>query len=73
MARYAMVDGEGTVTNICEWDGESEWSPPEGITLIQCEEEPNAERGGTYIDGVFTRHPDHITQPEPEAEETPAE
>lgn len=55
MANYALVDTEGNVTNICEWDGETPWTPPEGITLIACGDQPDAERGGTYADGVFTR------------------
>lgn len=55
MARYAMVNSDGNVTNICQWDGVSEWSAPDGIILVECDDEPDAERGGTYIDGVFTR------------------
>ena len=65
MARYAMVDAEGNVTNICEWDGESNWAPPDGITLVECDGHPEAERGGTYINGTFAR----MTDPEPVAEE----
>lgn len=55
MARYAMVDADGTVTNICEWDGESAWSPPAGITLVQCDEHVDAERGGKFQNNAFTR------------------
>ena len=69
MPKYAIVDSENNVTNICEWDNESEWSPPEGTTLIQCDEEPDAERGGTYIDGVFAR----TAVESPVAEPSPAE
>lgn len=55
MPNYAMVDTDGNVTNICEWDGSPGWDAPEGITLVECDDQENAERGGTYIDGVFSR------------------
>jgi hypothetical protein len=55
MSRYAIVDSQNNVLNITEWDGESDWSPPEGTTLVQCDDETDAERGGTYIDGAFAR------------------
>jgi hypothetical protein len=57
MSRYAMVDSEGLVTNICEWDGVSEWENPEGITLIKCDDFDPAEPNGTYIDGKFKPAP----------------
>ena len=71
MPKYAIVDSENNVTNICEWDGESEWSPPEGTTAILCEDKPDAERGGTYIDGVFSRAVVEFPVAEPEL--SPAE
>jgi len=55
MNNYAVVDSNGNVINICAWDGVSLWSPPEGTTAVLCDDEPNAEIGGTYINGVFAR------------------
>ena len=56
MARYAMVNSEGVVENICEWDGDTIiWQPPEGITMVEIEDEfVTAEPGGTYKDGAFS-------------------
>ena len=65
MARYAMIDAEGNVTNICEWDGESEWSIQDGIALVECDDDPDAERGGTYSGGVFTRAQAPVVVDEP--------
>jgi len=30
--RYVVIR-DGTVENICEWDGESTWTPPPGTTV----------------------------------------
>lgn len=32
MARYAVVD-QGEVTNVVEWDGETEWKPESGRSI----------------------------------------
>ncbi len=46
MARYALIDAQGNVTNAMEWDGDTEnWSPPEGHTAVLSEV---AQRGWTY-------------------------
>ena len=56
MARYAMVNSEGVVENVCEWNGDTTtWQPPEGITMVEIEDEfVTAELGGKYKDGVFS-------------------
>ncbi|MGE5501867.1 MAG: hypothetical protein ACM3W4_08065 [Ignavibacteriales bacterium] len=36
--RYALVDGDGLVVNVVEWDGVSDWSPPEGLTCMEADE-----------------------------------
>lgn len=36
--RYALVDADGLVSNIVEWDGAAEWSPPEGLTAVEAPE-----------------------------------
>lgn len=37
MARHAIINNENVVTNVMEWDGVSEWKPPEGFYLIDSE------------------------------------
>ena len=51
--RYAHIEN-GVVTNISNWDGETEYNPGEGITLIQADE--NAYVGGAY-NGSFVAKP----------------
>ncbi len=60
--RYAHIEN-GVVTNISNWDGETEYNPGEGITLIQADE--NAYVGGEY-NGSFVARP---VEPEPEPTE----
>jgi len=33
--RYAIVNKDGIVINICEWDGITQWSPPTGCIAVQ--------------------------------------
>ena len=51
--RYAHIEN-GVVTNISNWDGETEYNPGEGITLIQAD--ANAYIGGEY-NGSFVAKP----------------
>ena len=69
MNLYAVIDGSGMIINTIVWDGENEWGPPEGNTVIQCENESDCVIGGTYMDGVFTPP----SQPEIPKEESIAE
>jgi hypothetical protein len=62
--KYAHIEN-GIVTNISNWDGETEYNPGEGITLIQADE--NAYIGGEY-NGSFVSRPVE-PDPEPTAEE----
>lgn len=34
MARYAVIDGTNTVTNVIKWDGNAPWSPPAGCIAV---------------------------------------
>lgn len=56
MARYAIVDDDGLVVNVTEWDGTSSWEPPVGTTAIP---DPSGQVaiGWTYANGVFTAPP----------------
>lgn len=49
--RYAIVQ-DGVVVNIILWDGETEWTPPEGTTVHACPDEVGI--GWGYVDGVWT-------------------
>ena len=60
--KYAHIEN-GIVINISNWDGETEYNPGEGITLIQADE--NAYVGGEY-NGSFVARP---VEPEPEPTE----
>lgn len=49
---YAIVDSTGLVTNIIEWDGASDWAPPDGQQAV-----PLTNNGGIswhYTNGEFT-------------------
>ena len=37
MARHAIINSEGQVVNVIEWDGSTQWTPPEGYTVIESE------------------------------------
>lgn len=50
--RYALVDAGGQVMNIVEWDGEAEWSPPEGLAAVDAE--GSVSKGWRLEDGVWT-------------------
>lgn len=34
MARYALIDADGVVRNIIEWDEVSPYAPPAGFSLV---------------------------------------
>lgn len=56
MGTYAVVDGEGNIINTVVWDGEEEWSPPDGTTAVDCGDNA-CQIGGAYKDGVFSAPP----------------
>ena len=49
--RYAIV-ADGVVTSVTLWDGESEWTPPEGSTAVECGDD--VATGWTYDGTDFT-------------------
>ena len=53
--RYIIIDADGLITNAIEWDGVTEWAPPEGCTAVQVDD--LGETGGTCIDGVYAPPP----------------
>jgi len=64
--KYIIIDADGLITNAIEWDGEAEWSPPEGCTAIESED---GSPGDSYIDGAVVPAP--IPEPVPEPEPAP--
>lgn len=53
---YAVVNEDsGMVENIIVWDGESEWSPPEGCFAVI--NDVGAGIGWSYANGAFTPPP----------------
>ena len=60
--KYIIIDADGLITNAVEWDGEAEWSPPEGCTAIQSEV---GSPGDSYIDGAVVLAPVPVPEPEP--------
>ena len=76
MKRYAIINSNGLVDNIILWDEASQWSPPEGMTMVKVEE-VRCDIGWKYENEVFT---DPTPPPEPATDpiaeptpETPAE
>ena len=51
MDRYAHVNDNGDVVNICLWDGETEYNPS-GVILIK--DDGNARMGGSWDGNAFT-------------------
>jgi hypothetical protein len=64
--RYAVVK-DNLVVNIIEWDGQSEWSPPEGASAHQFD--GAASPGWTWNDGVPVDPSPPVVAVEPSAEE----
>ncbi|MEB5973215.1 tail fiber assembly protein [Pantoea dispersa] len=56
MAAYAIVDQNGNVINTVVWDGENDWVPPEGTTVIAAGDS-GAGIGWTYKNGEFISPP----------------
>jgi hypothetical protein len=51
-AHWAVIDGD-TVVACVVWDGESDWTPPEGTVLESLADWPHVGIGWDYIDGEF--------------------
>jgi len=63
--RYAVINN-GTVDNVIEWDGQTEWTAPEGSTVLEAPEEVGV--GYTYDGTTFT-----APEPAPEPAVEPIE
>ena len=49
---YAIIEN-GIVQNVVEWDGISQWVPPDGTTLVLIPDGVHTGIGATYSDGQF--------------------
>ena len=50
---YAVIDSSGLIVNVVVWDGQSEWSPPEGCMAVVIPDGAAADIGWTYSQGKF--------------------
>ena len=50
--RYAVLDADGLVTNVVDWDGESHWTAPEGCTAEVAPDHVGI--GWTWQDGLWS-------------------
>ena len=66
---YALVQAN-TVVNVIVWDGETEWTPPDGTEAIHAPE--GAAIGWTYNGTAFER-PLEVAAPQPEPPKLTAE
>ena len=53
---YGVVDIDGNVLNVVLWDGDTEFSLPEGTTAVKSDG-VNCQIGGTYANGEFAQAP----------------
>jgi hypothetical protein len=49
---YALINSQGSVVDLCLWDGTSAWAPPEGLTTQLSD--GTASIGGTFSNGIFS-------------------
>lgn len=54
--RHALVNASGEVMNVVVWDGESDWGPPEGMTVVQ-DKLAEATIGGFFDGKAFAPAP----------------
>jgi hypothetical protein len=48
VGRYALIDADNNVVNVCIWDGVSPWTPNPGLTAHEIPEDSPVGVGGTY-------------------------
>jgi hypothetical protein len=52
---HALVDENGVIQNIIAYDGKAEYTPPDGLQLIEVD--ANVQIGAKQVDGVFVNPP----------------
>lgn len=59
--RYAIVDEDGLVINVVEWDGnDDEWNPPEDHIAVSCTGIAGVGPGATFNGTTFTPAPPRV-------------
>ena len=46
--RYALVDADGLVINVVEWDGAADWASPPDLTPVEAD--PSVSKGWLRVD-----------------------
>jgi hypothetical protein len=46
--RWALVDADGSVTGVILWDGQTEYTPADGLTVVAVPDDVRAGPGWTY-------------------------
>jgi hypothetical protein len=64
MSQYILIDENNVCVNVIEYDGETDYTPPEGQTLIAYD--GDAHIGGTW-DGTTVSNPNPVTKPGPKS------
>ena len=54
--RWALINADNVVTGVIVWDGEAEYTPADGLTLINVDDVPCGP-GWSYVDGEFVAPP----------------
>jgi hypothetical protein len=58
--RYAVIDGNNVV-NVILWDGDADWSPPEGTQTVELGDTAAVGPGFTYDGNAFIAPPKVIS------------
>ena len=56
--KYALINADGLVVNAIVWDGETEFDPGDGITVVKIPDGIGAGPGWTYDGTNWTAPPD---------------
>ena len=55
--KYALIETDGTVSNTVLWDGETEWEPPAGVTVVEVPDGQSCGPSWTYDGTNWTAPP----------------
>jgi len=61
--RYALINADGLVVNAIVWDGETEYTAPDGLTVVAIPDGVGGGPGWTYTGGDWVAPP---RPPEPD-------
>lgn len=52
MMRYMVIDND-KIINIVNWDGQSDWSPPNGAKIVKMNDDEIYGVGGKFVDNEY--------------------